>query len=122
LLIQPSQIIGGGKIQKGKRTIFAYLNLSVLASLIPQEFQFDIEEYFGNLPFGDPADFIVISFIIPQAPWAYQIGDEFPRRGKKVGQRVYPLRFKIFYRKIATSFSRLNFSPRNGCAFKCDFL
>jgi hypothetical protein len=73
LLIQPSQIIEGGKMQKAKKTFFARLSLPDLASLIPPEFQVDLDEYFANVPFGNPADFIGISFMTPQAPRAYQI-------------------------------------------------
>jgi hypothetical protein len=73
LLIQPSPIIEGGKMQEAKRTFFARLSLPDLTSLIPQEFQVDLDEYFENVSFGDPADFIGISFMAPQAPRAYQI-------------------------------------------------
>ena len=85
LLIQPSQIVDGGKVYKVKKLMFPRLSLPVLASLTPPEFEVKIiDEYFEEIPFDDPADLIGLSFMTPQAPRAYQIGDEFRRRGKKV--------------------------------------
>ena len=85
LLIQPSQIIDGGKVYKAKKLMFPRLSLPVLASLTPPEIPVAIiDEYFEEVPFDDPADLIGISFMTPQAPRAYQIGDEFRKRGKKV--------------------------------------
>ncbi|MCJ7492633.1 MAG: cobalamin-dependent protein [Deltaproteobacteria bacterium] len=85
LLIQPSQIIDGEKVCKTKRLMFPRLSLPYLASLTPPEIQVEIiDEYFEEIPFDDPADLIGISFMTPQAPRAYQIGDEFKKRGRKV--------------------------------------
>lgn len=85
LLIQPSQIIEGGKVYKAKKVMLPRLSLPVVASLTPPEIQVEIiDEYFEDVPFDDPADLIGISFMTPQAPRAYQIGDEFKKRGKKV--------------------------------------
>jgi hypothetical protein len=82
LLVQPSQLIDGGKLYKAKKLMFPRLSLPVLASLTPSEIQVKIiDEYFEDVPFDDPADLIGISFMTPQA---YQIGDEFRKRGKKV--------------------------------------
>lgn len=61
------------------------LSLPLLASLTPPEIQVEIiDEYFEEIPFDSPADLIGISFMTAQAPRAYQIGDEFRKRGKKV--------------------------------------
>lgn len=85
LLIQPSQIIDGGKVYKAQKLMFPRLSLPVLASLTPSEIQVEIiDEYFEDVPFDNPADLIGISFMTPQAPRAYQIGDEFRKCGKKV--------------------------------------
>ncbi len=85
LLIQPSQIIDGGKVYKAKKIMFPRLSLPVLASLTPPEIQVEIvDEYFEDVPFDDAADIIGVSFMTSQAPRAYQIGDEFRKRGKKV--------------------------------------
>ena len=71
LLIQPSQIIAGGKVYKAKKIMFSHLNLPALASLTPPEFRIEIiDEYFEDVPFDDPADLIGISFMTPQAPRA----------------------------------------------------
>jgi hypothetical protein len=43
-----------------------------------------MDEYFGNVSLGDPADFIGDNLLISQGRRAYQIVDEFSRRGKKV--------------------------------------
>jgi radical SAM superfamily enzyme YgiQ (UPF0313 family) len=85
LLIQPSQIIDGGKVYKAKKLMFPRLSLPVLASLTPPEIQVEIiDEYFEDIPFDTLADLIGIGFMTPQAPRAYQIGDEFRKCGKKV--------------------------------------
>jgi len=85
LLIQPSQIIDGGKVYKAKKIMFPRLSLPVLASLTPPEIQVEIiDEYFEDVPFDDSANLVGIGFMTPQAPRAYQIGDEFRKRGKKV--------------------------------------
>jgi len=65
--------------------MFPRLSLPVLASLTPPEIQVEIiDEYFEEVPFDHPADLIGISLLTPHAPRAYQIGDEFRKRGKKV--------------------------------------
>ena len=69
LLIQPSQIVDGGKVYKAKKLMFPRLSLPVLASLTPPEFEIKIiDEYFEEIPFDDPADLIGLSFMTPQAP------------------------------------------------------
>jgi radical SAM superfamily enzyme YgiQ (UPF0313 family) len=85
LLIQPSQIIGEGRVYKAKKLMFPSLSLPLLASLTSPEFHVEIiDEYFDEIPFDNTADLIGISLMTPQAPRAYQIGDEFKKRGKKV--------------------------------------
>jgi radical SAM superfamily enzyme YgiQ (UPF0313 family) len=65
--------------------MFPRLSLPVLASLTPPEIQVEIvDEYFEDVPFDDSANLVGIGFMTPQAPRAYQIGDEFRKRGKKV--------------------------------------
>lgn len=85
LLIQPSQLLEGGKVFKAKRLMFPRLSLPVLAALTPPDIEVQIvDEHFEEIPFRDPADLIGISFMTPQAPRGYQIGDEFRRRGRAV--------------------------------------
>jgi len=65
--------------------MFPRLSLPVLASLCPPETEIKIiDEYFEEINFGEPVDLVGISFMTSQAPRAYQIGDEFRKRGKKV--------------------------------------
>jgi radical SAM superfamily enzyme YgiQ (UPF0313 family) len=85
LLIQPSQILEGGRIFKANKLMFPRLSLPVLASLTPSDTEVQIvDEHFENVPFDSPADLVGISFMTPQAPRAYQIGDEYRTRGKAV--------------------------------------
>lgn len=85
LLVQPSQLLEGGKVFKAKRLMFPRLSLPVLAFLTPADIPVRIiDEHFEEIPFEDPADLAGISFMTPQAPRAYQIGDEFRRRGRSV--------------------------------------
>ena len=65
--------------------MFPRLSLPVLASLCPPETDVKIiDEYFEEINFDEPFDLVGISFMTPQSPRAYQIGDEFRKRGKKV--------------------------------------
>lgn len=65
--------------------MFPRLSLPLLASLTPPEIQVEIiDEHFEDIPFDAPADLIGIGFMTLHAPRAYQIGDEFRKRGKKV--------------------------------------
>jgi len=49
-------------------------HLPLVASLTPPEFQVEtIDEYFGDVPFNDPADLTGTSFMTPEAPGAYQL-------------------------------------------------
>lgn len=85
LLIQPSQIIEGGKVCNAKKIMFPHPSLPGLASLTPPEFQVEfIKVYFEDVPSDDPADLIGISSMIPQAPRAYKNGNKFQRCGKKI--------------------------------------
>jgi len=85
LLVQPSQLIEGGKVFKAKKLMFPRLSLPVLASLTPPDFEVKIiDDHFEPVSFEEPADLVGISYMTPQAPRAYQIADEFRKRGKKV--------------------------------------
>jgi len=85
LLVQPSQLLNGGKIFKAQKLMSPRLSLPVLASLTPPDIPVQIiDDHFEEIPFDGPADLVGISFMTPQAPRAYQIADEFHKRGKKV--------------------------------------
>ncbi len=65
--------------------MFPRLSLPVLASLCPPGIDTKItDEYFEDVNFDEPVDLVGISFMTSQAPRAYQIGDEFKKRGKSV--------------------------------------
>jgi radical SAM superfamily enzyme YgiQ (UPF0313 family) len=85
LLIQPSQIINGANVYKAKKLMSPRLSLPLLASLTPVGTQVEIiDEHFEEIFFDTPADLIGIGFMTLHAPRAYQIGDEFRKRRKKV--------------------------------------
>jgi radical SAM superfamily enzyme YgiQ (UPF0313 family) len=78
-------LIEGGKVFKAKKLMFPRLSLPVLASLTPSDIEVQIvDEHFEEIPFEGAADLVGISFMTPQAPRAYQIGDEFRRQGRSV--------------------------------------
>lgn len=61
------------------------LSLPVVAALTPPEVEVSvIEEEIENVIYKDDVDLVGISFMIPFAHWAYEIGDENKRRGVKV--------------------------------------
>lgn len=85
LLIQPSQIIDGGKLYKARKIMFPRLSLPVVASLTPPDFSVEIlDEYFDTINFNSNVDIIGLTAMSTQAPRAYQIADEFRQRGKKI--------------------------------------
>jgi radical SAM superfamily enzyme YgiQ (UPF0313 family) len=84
-LIQPSQILDGGRVLKTQKLMFPRLSLPALASLTPPDIEIRIiDEHFEEIPYEGPVDLVGISFMTPQAPRAYQIGDEFRKRRKGV--------------------------------------
>jgi radical SAM superfamily enzyme YgiQ (UPF0313 family) len=84
-LVQPSQLLEGGKVFKANKLMFPRLSLPVLASLTPPDIEVQIvDEHFEDVPFDLPVDLVGISFMTPQAPRAYQIGDEYKARGRAV--------------------------------------
>lgn len=65
--------------------MFPRLSLPVIASLTPPEFEVEIiDEYFEDINFECKVDLVGITAMSTQAPRAYQIADEFRKRGKKV--------------------------------------
>jgi len=85
LLIQPSHLTKDGTIFKSSDLMYPGLALPLIAGLTPPEFDVElVNEYSEDVTFVTDADLIGISVMTPQAPRAYQIADEFRRRGKKV--------------------------------------
>lgn len=85
LLIQPSHLCEAGKVRKSKKTMVPSLGLPVVAALTPPEVGVQIiDEYLMDIDFDTDADLIGITAMTSQAERAYQIADEFRRRGKTV--------------------------------------
>lgn len=65
--------------------MFPRLSLPVLASLTPPEILVEIvDEYFDTINFDQEVDLIGITAMSTQAPRAFQIANEFRKRGKKI--------------------------------------
>jgi radical SAM superfamily enzyme YgiQ (UPF0313 family) len=64
---------------------FPPLNVLTLASATPEDVEVSIiDENLEELNYGIEADLIGITVMTPQAPRAYEIADEFRRKGKRV--------------------------------------
>lgn len=65
--------------------MFPRLSLPVIASLTPHDITVEIlDEYFDTIDFDQNVDLIGLTAMSTQAPRAYQVADEFRKRGKKV--------------------------------------
>jgi len=85
LLIQPSHLKDDGTVFKSDRLVYPGLALPLIAGLTPNRYDIElVNEYSEDIDFGSDADIIGISFMTTQAVRAYQIADEFRRRGKAV--------------------------------------
>lgn len=85
LLIQPSHLGNNGRPVSLKFCFLSSLTLPYLAALTPSDIEVEIRnDYFHPIDFDASADLIAITVQTHQAPRAYQIADEFRRRGKKV--------------------------------------
>lgn len=85
LLIQPSQLCEDGKVRKSKKAWLPSLGLPTVAALTPPDVEVEIlDEYLADIDFETDADLIGITAMTTQAERAYQIADEFRRRGKTV--------------------------------------
>ncbi len=61
------------------------LGIPILVNLLPPDVSWRvIDQNVEPVDFSDDADLIAISYFTPQAAFAYDIGDEFLRRGKTV--------------------------------------
>ena len=84
LFVQPSQLNEDGSVWKTKIPWLPRLALPQLAAITPEDIQTKIiDEYTENIDFNTDADLIAISATTIQAPRAYQISEEFRKRGKK---------------------------------------
>ena len=61
------------------------LGIPILAGLTPRGVEWHVQDQnIEPIVFDDDSDLIAISFFTPQAGYAYELGDEFLRRGKTV--------------------------------------
>jgi radical SAM superfamily enzyme YgiQ (UPF0313 family) len=59
--------------------------IPIMAGLTPDDIEWHVQDQnIEEINFGDDSDLIAISYFTPQASYAYDIGDEFMRRGKTV--------------------------------------
>ncbi|MFH1878283.1 MAG: radical SAM protein [Candidatus Omnitrophota bacterium] len=83
-LIQPAHLDLNGKPIKYKKLFLPTLALPTVAGLTPGSVEVGItDEYVQDINFDEDADLIGITAHTPQAPRAYQISEEFRKRGKK---------------------------------------
>jgi radical SAM superfamily enzyme YgiQ (UPF0313 family) len=61
------------------------MGIPILINLLPPEISWKVvDQNIEPVDYNDDADIIAISYFTPQAAFAYEIGDEFLRRGKTV--------------------------------------
>ena len=61
------------------------LGIPIMAGLTPDDVAWHVQDQnIEEINFDDDSDLIAISYFTPQAGYAYEIGDEFIRRGKTV--------------------------------------
>lgn len=85
LLIRPSYYLPNGRVHKLKRPYLISATLPHLAALTPEDVEVElVEENVQEINFDTEADLIGITATINTASRAYDIADEFRRRGKKV--------------------------------------
>jgi radical SAM superfamily enzyme YgiQ (UPF0313 family) len=84
-LVEPSRYTAGGRLLKGRRLLFPMVTLPLLAALAPPGVEVRIvNEYFDEIDFDDPVDVVGITAYTSRILRAYEIADEFRRRGVHV--------------------------------------
>lgn len=85
LIIQSSYLKPNGKVYKSIVPGTVSFSLPLLAGLTPKEFGVEImDDVLENIDFNADCDLVGITAMSFQAPRAYQIANEFRKRGKKV--------------------------------------
>ena len=85
LLVQPSRVQPDGSIYKNKSRWLLGMTLPYLAALSPPGVDVAIkDDLYEDITFDEPCDVVGLTCMSHQATRAYQIADEFRRRGKKV--------------------------------------
>jgi radical SAM superfamily enzyme YgiQ (UPF0313 family) len=84
-LIEPSWYKADGQLKKLKQLLVPSLALPLLAALLPEDVEAGItNEVFEEIDFSEEADIIGITCYSSKALRAYEIADEFRRRGRYV--------------------------------------
>ncbi|OHD41624.1 MAG: hypothetical protein A2086_01950 [Spirochaetes bacterium GWD1_27_9] len=61
------------------------MGIPIMAGLTPKDIQWHVQDQnIEKINFDDDSDLIAISFFTPQSGYAYELGDEFKKRGKTV--------------------------------------
>jgi len=85
LLIQPSHLDEKGEVYKTKKALMPSLTMPYIAALTPPEIEVEvIDDHVSDIDFNSNADLVGITSIYTQISRAYQIADEFRKKGKKV--------------------------------------
>lgn len=83
-LIQPAQLDEKGNVLKLTKLFIPHLAMPTIAGLTPKNIDVQItEDYVEDINFNEEVDLIGITGLTSQATRAYQIADEFRKRGKK---------------------------------------
>lgn len=84
-LVEPSRYAADGRLLKGRRLLFPMITLPLLAALAPPDVRVSIvNEYFDDIDFDAPADLVGITAFTSRILRAYEIADQFRRRGVHV--------------------------------------
>jgi radical SAM superfamily enzyme YgiQ (UPF0313 family) len=85
LLIQPSHLLNGGGVYKPRWPWLPNLTMPTIAALTPPDVEVTIvDEYIQEIDFDAPADLVGLTAVITQSTRAYQIAEQFRRRGVPV--------------------------------------
>lgn len=85
LLVQPSRLLPDGSVYKNRTRWLLGMTLPYLAALTPPGVEVVIrDDLYEDVPFDEPFDLVGLTCMSHQASRAYQIADEFRRRGRPV--------------------------------------
>ena len=85
LLVQPSRVQPVGSVYKNKTRWLLGMTLPYVAALTPPDVDVTIrDDLYEEIPFDKPYDLVGLTCMSHQASRAYQIADEFRRRGVQV--------------------------------------
>src|SRR5262245_62379107 len=85
LLVQPSRLERDGSVYKNSTRWLLGMTLPYVAALTPPGVDVVIkDDLYEDITFDEPCDLVGLTCMSHQASRAYQIADEFRRRGRKV--------------------------------------